>query len=99
MDATKNDLTIAFMGKALELLSARQSTIAGNIANVNTPGYCRRDIDFAGELAAALGKENVASKDERINLVNKIKPQILVDQSFWDSKWDSTHPLMLPRQD
>lgn len=40
--------------KYLNLLSARQKLTASNIANVDTPGYKTRDIDFQAEFAAAL---------------------------------------------
>ena len=32
----------------------RQATLAGNIANANTPGYQRRDVDFHTALTAAM---------------------------------------------
>ncbi len=31
----------------LDLISQRQRAIGSNIANIDTPGYVRRDIDFA----------------------------------------------------
>lgn len=34
----------------MDLLSARQKVVASNIANIDTPGYKARDIDFASEL-------------------------------------------------
>lgn len=39
----------------MDLLSARQKLVATNIANVDTPGYRTRDLDFQGELQSALG--------------------------------------------
>ena len=39
----------------MDLLSARQKLVAGNIANADTPGYKTRDIDFQSELRGALG--------------------------------------------
>ena len=33
----------------MDLLSARQRLVAGNIANANTPGYRTKDIDFQKE--------------------------------------------------
>jgi flagellar basal-body rod protein FlgB len=33
----------------------RHEALATNIANANTPGYQRVDVDFHGQLAAALG--------------------------------------------
>ncbi|GBF23365.1 flagellar basal-body rod protein FlgB [Candidatus Gastranaerophilus sp. (ex Termes propinquus)] len=31
----------------LDLISNRQEAISGNVANVDTPGYVRRDIEFS----------------------------------------------------
>jgi flagellar basal-body rod protein FlgB len=40
--------------KYMDLLSARQKLIASNVANIDTPGYKTRDIDFQGEFQNAL---------------------------------------------
>ena len=42
-----------FHGQALALRSQRQSLIASNIANADTPGYVARDFDFAQALREA----------------------------------------------
>ena len=39
----------------MDLLSARQKLVASNIANVDTPGYRTRDIDFQTEFSDAMG--------------------------------------------
>jgi flagellar basal-body rod protein FlgB len=39
----------------MDLLSARQKLVAGNIANADTPGYHTRDIDFQQEFMQAAG--------------------------------------------
>jgi flagellar basal-body rod protein FlgB len=39
----------------MDLLSARQKVVASNIANVDTPGYKTKDIDFQSEFRSALG--------------------------------------------
>ena len=31
----------------MDLVSARQEALAGNLANVDTPGYVRKDVDFS----------------------------------------------------
>ena len=31
----------------LDLISSRQEALSGNLANIDTPGYVRRDIDFS----------------------------------------------------
>ncbi len=42
--------------RALDLTSLRQRLVSENIANIDTPGYQTRDIDFAGELKRAMGE-------------------------------------------
>jgi flagellar basal-body rod protein FlgB len=42
------------LARYLDLSAKRQSLITSNIANVDTPGYRTKDIDFQGELARAL---------------------------------------------
>ncbi len=39
--------------RSLTRLSQRQSVLSGNLSNINTPGYKRRDMDFAIELKQA----------------------------------------------
>jgi flagellar basal-body rod protein FlgB len=34
----------------MDLLSARQKLVASNIANIDTPGYRAKDVDFQSEL-------------------------------------------------
>lgn len=40
----------------MTLLSTRQTLVASNIANVDTPGYKTKDIDFQSELQNAMGQ-------------------------------------------
>lgn len=40
---------------ALRLRAERTKVLASNIANVSTPGYQARDLDFAASLTSALG--------------------------------------------
>ena len=49
--------TLDFQAKALVVRSERQRVIASNIANVDTPGYAGRDINFKDAMASALGNE------------------------------------------
>ena len=51
-----------FQGKALVLRAERQRTIASNIANIDTPGYKSRDINFSQAMTQALaGNGNSSS--------------------------------------
>ena len=43
--------------RALDVAAARQRTIANNMANVDTPGFRTRDIDFASEVQQALDRQ------------------------------------------
>ena len=47
--------TLLRLERYLDLTVFRQGIVAGNIANVDTPGYRTRDIDFRSALAQALG--------------------------------------------
>ena len=46
------------------LASAREQTIAANMANVDTPGYHSRDIDFDHELQKAIHRVTVEGPQE-----------------------------------
>ena len=50
------DTTQIGLERALTGASLRQEAIASNIANVNTPGYRRQDVDFQSALQAAWGQ-------------------------------------------
>jgi flagellar basal-body rod protein FlgB len=46
------------ISRYMDLLSARQKLVATNIANVDTPNYRTRDIDFASELQSAMSPQS-----------------------------------------
>jgi len=50
-----HDPRIDVLAQALDGLSQRQQAIAGNIANVDTPGYQRKDVTFEAALRAQFG--------------------------------------------
>ena len=43
--------------RALDLTALRQRVVSENIANIDTPGYQTRDIDFAAEFQRALNQD------------------------------------------
>ena len=67
------DTTQIGLERALSGSSLRQQAIAQNIANVNTPGYRRQDVDFASALHAAW--------DQGSSKVESVDPAVQVDQS------------------
>jgi flagellar basal-body rod protein FlgB len=46
---------IKLVGKVMNMELQRQNVIMGNMANVHTPGYKPRELEFEKELQAALG--------------------------------------------
>ncbi len=66
MNTILNDPRIAVAQQALRGLARRQEAIAANIANVDTPGYRRKDVAFEAELRARLGAgPRLATTDPR----------------------------------
>ena len=44
---------VTLLGKFLDLNAHRQGLVSANIANIDTPGYRTKDIDFRAELQRA----------------------------------------------
>ena len=57
------------MASALDAYTMRNSTIASNIANVDTPGYKRKEVKFEEYLQDAVGSlndtRNIANKNSK----------------------------------
>ncbi len=49
------DTTQIALERTIEGASVRNEALAANLANANTPGYRRVDVDFHGALAQAMG--------------------------------------------
>jgi flagellar basal-body rod protein FlgB len=56
-----NDITTATLTAAMRGGMARQSAIAQNIANADTPGYQRMTVSFEGALADALAEDRAGA--------------------------------------
>jgi flagellar basal-body rod protein FlgB len=57
---------VDLLSKLLDVASLRHRVIANNVANVNTPGYHRMDVDFEDTFVQALsgGREAAALKTQ-----------------------------------
>lgn len=53
-----DDMTISTLTASMRGLELRQTAIAQNIANAETPGYRRIDVAFEDQLAAAVAEES-----------------------------------------
>jgi flagellar basal-body rod protein FlgB len=58
---TSLDNYLGIHPQALQLEAKRNELLAANLANVDTPNYKARDIDFKTALSAASGESNAAS--------------------------------------
>lgn len=81
-----SDKTMVVLDKALDTASVRQSVLAHNIANVNTPGYKRSVVSFEESLQQALGTKkkmqitaNQPGHLKGAKPLNDISPQVQVD--------------------
>ena len=61
---------INVLDKAADASWKRQELIANNIANQDTPGYKRQDIDFEAQLQQAMRHGKYKSIDERVGNIN-----------------------------
>ena len=52
---------IQFLERFLNVTSDRQSLVVNNMANIDTPGYRTRDVNFRAELDRAVGSSQEAS--------------------------------------
>ncbi len=75
------DNTSLLLEKAASGASRRQDMIAGNLANVNTPGYIRRDISFKDQLASAIKNNGAESPAERVSIARTVA-QTYMDNSM-----------------
>ena len=48
-----------------------ENVITNNIANIDTPGYKRQDVDFESVLQKALGKTKYSSLDKKVRELNQ----------------------------
>src|SRR5690349_17979662 len=61
------DTTQLALQAAISGASTRQNALAANIANADTPGYRRVDVDFHSALASAMGSSDRTSALERVS--------------------------------
>ena len=66
---------INVLDKAADASWLREATITNNLANVDTPGFKRKDVDFEGVLKTELGRSKYVTLDQKVkdlhmNLLN-----------------------------
>ena len=84
VDLFAGDVTYAALRKAQQGLSERSRLIAQNLANVNTPNYKRRDVNFTDEIAAALDGARGGTREQRANAVlNTVAEEVVEERLFF----------------
>ena len=59
------------LDKAADASWMRENVITNNLANIDTPGYKRQDVDFESVLQKALGKTKYSSLDKKVRELNQ----------------------------
>lgn len=81
------------LDKAADASWKRETVLANNIANVDTPGYKRKDLDFEGVLKQELGRCKHTSLDTKIeNLhMDHLNPSVYTDLSNYSYRLDENN--------
>ena len=84
---------INVLDKAADASWTRNEVIANNIANVDTPGYKRQDINFEDELEKALGNSRYISMDTKVaNLkTTRLDARVVNDYSKFSYRLDGNN--------
>ena len=84
---------INLLTKAADASWKRETVISNNIANVNTPGYKRKDLNFQGVLTEELGRCKYESLDSKVSDVDlsRLDPQIYVDSANYSYRMDGNN--------
>ena len=61
---------INVMDKAADASWLRENVITNNIANIDTPGYKRQDVDFESVLQRELGNSKYTSLSDKVRELN-----------------------------
>lgn len=81
---------INVLDKAADASWTRNEIIANNIANVDTPGYKRQDLNFEDELERALGNSKYKSMDAKVAGLRgkKLQARVVNDYSNFSYRYD-----------
>ncbi|HYF24969.1 MAG TPA: flagellar basal body rod protein FlgB [Baekduia sp.] len=79
------DTTQIGLERALSGAAARQSAIAENLANVSTPGYRRKDVDFHSTLQAAFARGRDAVQTTPVTATPDLSSPMRLDGNSVDA--------------
>ena len=81
------------LGKAADASWLRNDILANNLANVDTPGYKRKDIDFESQLRRALGSSRYESVDSKVSHVTstELEGRVYTDAANFSYRLDGNN--------
>ncbi len=84
---------INILDKAADASWTRENLIANNIANAQTPGYKRQDIDFQSLLKKEISNYKYMSLDQKMNAVdlNRLNPEVYTDHAGYSYRLDENN--------
>ena len=84
---------INVLDKAADASWTRENLIANNIANADTPGYKRQDIDFQTALQNELGRYKYTSLDTKIKNADltELNPMVYTDHGGYSYRLDDNN--------
>lgn len=84
---------INVLEKAADASWTRENLIANNIANSDTPGYKRQDLDFESALKNEMSRFKYTGLDKKIDNVNlnHLTPSVYTDYSGYSYRLDGNN--------
>lgn len=84
---------IDVLNKGADAAWLRETAISNNIANGDTPGYKRQDVDFEGILERELGRSKYISLDEKVKNVHMdhLNAEIYTDAPGYSYRLDKNN--------
>ena len=70
--------SIDMLGKLMDATALRQKVIANNLANANTPGYLRKDVNFSQSLSKAIqgGRSEIKALEFDVHIDEEAKVDV-----------------------
>lgn len=84
---------INVLNKAADASWLRESTLTNNVANVDTPGFKRKDVDFESVLNREIGNSKYTSLDTKVKKVNmnKLNATTYTDNASYSYRLDGNN--------
>ena len=81
------------LNKAADASWLREETIANNLANVNTPGYKRKHVDFQSVLRNELGNMKYQTLDSKVEHadLSRLDASVYVDSANYSYRIDKNN--------